>query len=505
MAPSVTAPRLVHEWKGVNIQGQSKDVCLFQLEDSRWGFSQAGQQGCMRTFSSQLYSPAYAAGVVRLFQSSIRENLQRGPLNAASFLPKLVCEAPGAPGVQIALFGRINALANHGSQVEAAWGISDPSDPQTHLIARDPTDMTEAFLKYAPLRNQPHLEEVERNGKRVMEPAKDHYEMHEYLKHFRVEIARDTAAKISRVFLKCVSVLNSECALTEDDWALTLVSSLDCSRGFFSNLVSGGKVGHAMLAYEGMSQQKPVLGYVHFTTDPKEKSPQLKKGKEGQIERFEPNRPLQTVNGRPWRRSRELVENMLAFVDNQKGIPKPFAFLGGMFSVDLSSVGMIFRNEFMHGVSSSSEIIARAEQVMATPESLEAFNREHRHPLSCLDCITHVAEHAGVIFYGHTNATRPLRKIALVLEAPTYQIPAGLHQFVPTEQSLFYAGRSDVVNGMLSACVILTPSDCPPADCAKWAWQSTLEETWATDREIERVESAPIGEIWNGYTPKRWK
>lgn len=501
MALPAIAPHLVHKWEGINVDGVNRDVCLFRLDHFQWAFSKEGQQGPRRTFSSQLYDPAYAARLVELFQNSIRQNLQRGSINGACFLPKFVYEIEEGSGMYVALFGRINVLTNPAGETEAVWGIVDPTDPQTHLIERDPTDMTEAFLTHSPLLNQPHFETIMRDGKQVIKPAKDHCEMNEYVKHFRVEIVRDTAAKISQVFLKCVSVLNPECSLTERDWALTLVSTPDASSGF-ARFWAGGPVGHAMLAYEGMRDQKPVLGYVHAIPS---SIPRL-----GLIEHFESSRPLKTVNGPSWRRSRELIENMLAFVKSLQGKFIHFAVEGHLlYSMrinDPDGWDMITRNEWIQGKSSSPEMFTLMRQGMETPGSVKVSEYPLRQ--NCLDYATNISERAGVFFYGHTSPTRPLRKIELVRQAPIYQIPEGLHHLVPTEVSLINSGRQDVVDGMLSACVILTPPDCPPSDCDKWSWQSIFEETWATDREIERLLTLrTLTELFKpyNYKPKRWK
>lgn len=490
--------QLIGQW---DLPGKS--ICLFR-ETNRLSFSTTGLTGKRSSFTPKLYDLERATWLVQKFHHTIGVNLEREECHSSCFLPVLCLPVQNAPEKTVALFGRVDTT--HHPEGEVKWlryGIIEGATSQS-FEAKNTDSIFQNFIKNAPSANQQLYEPVldkknspilDKRGQPVLQESVNSYAMNTYAKRFCVQVEKEESQRVKNVALCYLSQIDGKTPLNEDHWAVTLVSGKVCTGlGLFTRIFRG-VVGHALLACEGVRDGKPFLEYVHLTQEARTKLPGLKSD-EGQIEHFATNTPLDTINGPTWSRSKTLVENMFAFVQKELGKPIKFAFYRPVFP-DSDTLGIVFRNELIHGTPSGTEILAHCRNLAEDPKPKEK-------PLNCLNFAVNLAEYAGIIFYGHVNGTTPLRKIEIIKSHPHYQIPEGLHEFLGRS---LYPRRKDVIDGMLSACVVLAPRDCPSQELWRWGLQTALEETWATDREIDRVNdvtSVSISEIWGGYTPKRW-
>ncbi|CUI16794.1 hypothetical protein PNK_1177 [Candidatus Protochlamydia naegleriophila] len=197
-----------------------------------------------RTFKT-LYNGYYAISLVSIFHSTIGMNLKNETIvKSACFFPKLCTQADGEMNIQVGLFGYEEDGAN---QLQGlSWGVYDDDEQKEYTFEVEEDDVVARnFVRYAPTTNHPNSEKP--------------YEMDAYVRHFRVSLIRDDNRRIQKIALRYVSLLDPTINLDEDRWAVTLVSAMNSTQGFFSKFLEG-KVGHAMLACEGIKKANLFLG-----------------------------------------------------------------------------------------------------------------------------------------------------------------------------------------------------------------------------------------------------
>lgn len=454
-------------------------------------FSARGEYQTAR-FSSGIYDMSYAANLVQMFHQTIAENLKKEKLHSSCFLPKWCMEAQNASGVQVALFGRVDTISNPAGEVRGMrWGIFNSSTKEEQFLeVTDPLART--FIHHSPNTNRSHMiSKIDKNGNSVAKPAPDHYAMTAYAKRFCVVVEQDSSGRIQNVALRRISLIDKNVFLDDNNWAVTLVSARTSSQGFWGQLL-GRVTGHAMLACEGVEQEIPFLKYVHLTQNPQEKNPDLASD-EAQIEIFDRETSLETINGPTWLRPKNLVKNMFSFVDGMKNDRVKFAFYGTFFA-SLRMFGDV-------AFASTSQLL---DIDAAAPLLLRIARREAQVPHTCLQWASKIAEKCGIIFARTKSLRTPIEKVTSLHSNPVFSLPEGFDRSCLGRA--FSGANRALASQMLSACVVLTPFDSAPEDADKWSWQWTIEDTAATDREIARIEVATTMSdvLRKEYDPKFW-
>lgn len=418
-----------------------------------------------RTFKT-LYNGYYAVSLVSLFHNTIGINLKNeATVKSACFFPKLCTQADGEMNIQVALFG----YEDDANKLQGLrWGVYDDEEQKEYTFEVEEDDViARTFVHDVPTTNHPNSEKP--------------YEMDAYARHFRVSLIRDDHRRIQKIALRYVSLLDPTTNLDEDKWAVTLVSTMNSTQGFFSKFIEG-KVGHAMLACEGIKEGQPFFRYIHF----RQVASSI-----GRIESFERIRPLENaINGPTWVRPRSLVQNMLNYVEQEKEIPHKFALYGSFFS-QIPLIWSSFKYDFLE-----------LESADLAADLAEAAESET--PRTCLQVAYEVAAQSGIIFQLDESFRKPIEKIEILKTAPILTIANGFDAKLLGKP---FTGEHEVLaKKILSACVILLPEDCQPEDCMKWLMQTCIEETTATEKEIQRLENANFNELMKGFqfTPKRW-
>lgn len=147
--------------------------------------------------------------------------------------------------------------------------------------------------------------------------------MTNYAKRFRISLICDADRCIQNVVLQRISLIDNSVVLDENNWAVTLVSTGQSSQSRL-NRFFGDNAGHAMLACEGLEHGKQFLRYIHVTLNPINRNPKLRVG-EAQMEIFDREIPLKTLNGPTSTRSKALVGNMFSYVQEMENKPLKFS------------------------------------------------------------------------------------------------------------------------------------------------------------------------------------
>jgi hypothetical protein len=140
-------------------------------------------------------------------------------------------------------------------------------------------------------------------------PQKDcqnnHYAMTAYANKCKIILTYDLENRIQSVVLKRMSFFDRELELDEQHWAITVLSSKGCS-----GLIESLDCGHAMIACEGVKNNRQFLKYVHITTrNEKEAGPDLnRKSDEARVEILRQEVPT-------WPRPKCAVEKMLCPIE----------------------------------------------------------------------------------------------------------------------------------------------------------------------------------------------
>jgi hypothetical protein len=359
----------------------------------------------------------------------------------------------------VALFGRNNVLKQP-AEIEGFWGVKDERLPGSFVIPRERQDATEMFLRWAPLTNKPSLKKVTRDEQDVLEPTASHYEMNTYLNHFRIETESDSHGKVVKIYLRCVSQLDPRVVLTERQWAVTLVSTPHCSDSFWKKLFET-YIGHAMLAIESVENGRYQLRYVHCTNAPpqEERHPKFDPGDHGQLVCLPPSqRSKETINGPTWMRSKELVENLLKYVADEKGKLREFSMTTSGWWANMKQNS--FRGLAGHFWKN------------------EAWN--------CLKSAYVVAEQAGIFFVEKGSIT-PISQVEILQKVagfPIFTVKEILGTRIDDKTQTRNSDEFGFVpfNIDREEHVILTEPFCSPAEAQLMADQIQLRREWLNRR-----------------------
>ena len=300
------ARRFISEWTI-----GKKTICLFR-DGARLAFSTDGRAGQTSTFKPNIYNIDYAINLVLMFHKTIEENLNREETHSSCFLPKLCTEAQN-PDTQVALFGRVDARKVATGELQGLrWGIFSTTTKKEQVFDVN-DEVAKAFVYHAPDTNIPEMKQVidkngvpvmSKAGKPMMKPGPNHYAYDSYVNRFCVLITRDDADRIQNVALHHVSLLDRHVLLDENIWAITLVSAQK-SKGIASFL----NLGHAVVAWEGVEENRSFLRWADITTDHSGNSQTAKV----RIDTL--NNPHKSwMIGPTWPRKRHAVEKMVSYV-----------------------------------------------------------------------------------------------------------------------------------------------------------------------------------------------
>lgn len=245
-----------------------REVCLFQVSD-RLAFSTEGRSGRLATFRPEVFDIGSAINLIIMFRRTIAVNLEKEEPHSSCFLPKFCTVARDAPGMHVALFGRVDTRSAAAGDLKGMrWGIWDISRREEQVFEVNDA-VAEEFVRYAPKTNAPHF--VTRNnedGQLILDANKqpamfegnDHYAMTTYAKRFDVVLERDSTGAIQNVRLVRTSIFDRTVWLDEHSWAITLVSQ--------QTIRTGCTPSHAVIAYEGVARdnarERPFLSYIHI-------------------------------------------------------------------------------------------------------------------------------------------------------------------------------------------------------------------------------------------------
>lgn len=343
---SVDVPKtVVAEWT----VGDRK-VCLFQISD-RLAFSTEGRTDRLTTFRPELCDIGYAINLIIMFRRTIAVNLEKEEPHSSCFLPKFCTVARDAPGMHVALFGRIDTRSSLAGEIKGMrWGIFDISRREEQVFEVKDA-VAEEFIRHAPKTNAPHLVPhkkkdgepiLDENKQQVMLPANDHYAMTTYAKRFDVVLERD-ADVIRHVRLVRTSIFDRNVWLDERSWAITLVSLETATT---SDLVTRGdrRSSHAMIAYEGVKKDnikmRQFLSYIHIRARPKDLIEKIT-GQKAEVEilddETQPHLKWKLLVGLTRLKPSADVERMIELATQNGNVD--FSFLGAMESTTITGGG----------------------------------------------------------------------------------------------------------------------------------------------------------------------
>ncbi|WP_059060894.1 hypothetical protein [Candidatus Protochlamydia naegleriophila] len=181
---------------------------------------------------------------------------------------------------------------------------------------------------------------------------------------------------------------------------------------------------------------------------------------------------------------------MLNYVKQENEIPHKFALYGSFFS-QFPLVWSSFKYDFL-----------KLESADLAADLAEAAKSEA--PRTCLQVAYDIAAQSGIIFQLDQSFRKPIEKIKILKTAPILTLPKGFDTNLLGKP--FTGEHEELAKKILAACVILVPEDSQPKECMKWMMQTCIEETIATEKEIQRLENANFVELMKGFhfTPKRW-
>ncbi len=203
----------------------------------------------------KLYGMTRALKLIDIFYDVIKINLSNH-ISSQAFLPVLCTDGfiekrednkkyHEATNLQIALFGQLSLEDTSRKVIGAIWGIFNPIGKKTNCVQVDDRnfEVVSSFLLNVPLR---------------LGEAK----YAEYVKRFK-PIFTDNEATC--IFLRCVSIYNSNVTLDENNWSITVLSA-DHRSGFSNVGFSSSNCGHSMLAIESIENRDLFIRYAHITT-----------------------------------------------------------------------------------------------------------------------------------------------------------------------------------------------------------------------------------------------
>jgi len=314
----------------------------------RLAFSTEGRTGPIKTFKPELYDCGYAINLIIMFRRTIQVNLEKEEPHFSCFLPKFCTKARNAPGMQVALFGRIDIRDSAAGELKGMrWGVFDISKKEEQVFEVN-DDLAKEFVFNAPRTNAPHLvskSRPDKNGQQIMVPTKNHYAMTTYAKRFDVVLERESTDEIRNVRLVRTSFFDRKVLLDEDSWAVTLVSVKDATPDSLTSGNDSSSLGHAMIAYEGVkrddAKMRQFLTYIHITTRQENRRLQTITGGQAKVEVCEdedyPRLKWELLIGPTWPRTSTVVRRMIKSAMQDGNID--FAFLGSRESPVIAGSG----------------------------------------------------------------------------------------------------------------------------------------------------------------------
>ena len=413
------------------------------------------------------------------------------------FLPKLCASVLNAPETQVALFGHVDTRNNPAGELKGMrWGVLNTltGEEQTFEV-RDPG--AELFIRNAPLHNRPmtipvvddqEIPVLDQNGAQISRQVPDHtdhFAFSYYANRFSISFDLDTSQRIQSIAIHCVSLMDRSVRLTENNWAVTVVSAKQCSRNFFTQMFSPA-IGHAMVACEGVQQGKPFLKYIHATSSPRlEPNEDQLTSYEGLIVDFDMRTPLDTVNGPTWIRSKALVQHMFSYVESLRGVPVKFALLSHFSSGEEAFLADLFR--YLKDACRAPEASNLSANIVKLYNEVNKYFEDDRGvPLSCLGWARRIVYECGIIL-GKQSKSNPLEEIKRINSSPASLMP---DHFDPVSlgETFSDANNAAMKAQMLSTDLFLAPIHCTPEECKKWRSQ------WS----IARIQEKGDGSIKNG-------
>jgi hypothetical protein len=220
-----------------------------------------------------------------MFRRTIAVNLEKEEPHFSCFLPKFCTVARDAPGMHVALFGRIDTRSSITGELKGMrWGIFDISRREEQVFEVNDA-VAEEFIRHAPKTNVPHLVPYKKDGKPIldknkqplMRPTNNHYAMTSYARRYDVVLERD-ADVIRNVRLVRTSIFDKNVWLDERSWAITLVSQKSTTSNDLATR-TGCRPGHAVIAYEGIKKDytgmRQFLSYIHIKVSPEQENDSL--------------------------------------------------------------------------------------------------------------------------------------------------------------------------------------------------------------------------------------
>lgn len=309
--------------------GQKEVIVFKEGNVLRYSVLVGGNQqkrGSISADTINLYGVRWAMRIIQIFERVVQANLEswidsQDGIGSQTFLPILYMEgyvqnerSIDNTNVKVALFGRPKPEGMGLRAIGARWGVFDPSEAESvsfcevDELSGEALSFIKKFRDYRPvLINQEHTEDCKHPiedigvGKRCIRS----YEKE--VGRLRAIMSTNSESRISSIDLKYVSNFNPNVILSENSWAITVVSG--------RNLTCGGRVniGHAMIACEGLENGKFFLKYVHISPM------QVPEGEEKHSNRawidiIQPQSSHKitiTSQGPTWTRPRNLVERMI--------------------------------------------------------------------------------------------------------------------------------------------------------------------------------------------------
>lgn len=420
-------------------------------------------------------------------------------------------QAYHTPEIQVALFGHVDIRNCAAGEVKwLRWGVFDSTTEVEQTFEVEEDDLARIFIHQAPTTNCPDFEKesdengnplFDSKGKPCLKPTSNHYAMASYAKRFRASLICDEERRTQKVVLQRISLLDNAVVLDENNWAVTLVSTEQSSQNWLSRFFREN-VGHAMLACEGVEQGKQFLRYLHLTRNPRNKNPVLE-ADQAQMESFDREIPLKTLNGPTWIRPKSLVKNMLHFVQGmESNEPQKFVSYKMFFSDFKTSFDFLRKiytvmyptrddleqviNQLEFSISHFEHDINQLESpvVIDSPQEMdgthEIATRRHNNcsdscpdlEMTCLDGAYEIASIGGIIFSKDLMFKKPIERIKQLNSSPfIFHLP---ENFDP--ESLFRPIEDrKIAEDLLSAQVVLAPENFSSFDCVRLKYRINIE------------------------------
>lgn len=257
-----------------------------------------------------IYGIKRAEKLIKMFRPAIQANLEKD-IHSRSFLPLFLTEGykpvssnemihyQPDPMKHVALFTRPG--------VNSRWAVLDFSSRKVTLYpVKESNKEADVFIEGV----------VSKIGYETLK----NYD--QFVRTFR-PILEYKENQITSIVMRCMSMYDHSVSITENHWAITVVSTLGGSGSRKNKRSSRPDLhldpGHVLIACEGLKEGRRYTRYAHLTNtrDPKSRDKD-RKPTEGRVEILRKIHQ-KTINGPTWIRLRELVEKLINSVEeNQK-------------------------------------------------------------------------------------------------------------------------------------------------------------------------------------------